>query len=245
VAVLVGTCALALAAATTSYGRASEAARGAASYAVMQDSFQLDGSLYSETPSGKRRSGSTLWPFSQVLAASLELAAFPGHGIAYRGDVPEEIAALDRYLNDDGAYASGTARPSGRSRLTYFDDNEWVALDLVRAYRLLGDVSLLSRAQDLFAFVSAGWDRDTTHACPGGVFWTPDAPNADRNTVTTANGALLALELYQATSRASPRASSRSSSATCAFSTASCPIPRTGRRPSGTRTAGGAPDATR
>src|SRR5262249_11886120 len=45
------------------------------------------------------------------------------------------------------------------------------------------------------------WDASPAHPCSGGVFWTAAAGNRDRNTVTTANGALVALRLYAATGR--------------------------------------------
>jgi predicted alpha-1,6-mannanase (GH76 family) len=44
--------------------------------------------------------------------------------------------------------------------------------------------------------VNDGWDRDESHPCPGGVFWTRAGANRDRNTVTTANASLLAARLF-------------------------------------------------
>jgi rhamnogalacturonyl hydrolase YesR len=58
---------------------------------------------------------------------------------------------------------------------------------------------VLARAEQLFGFVRAAWDRDASHPCPGGVFWTTARTNGDRNAVTTATGALLAMRLYEAT----------------------------------------------
>jgi hypothetical protein len=161
-----------------------ESARASSSYVAMRQYLDL----------GR----SDLWAFSQALAASLELAALPG-GAAYRADVRTGIAALDRYTGLDGAYESAPNPPFGDGGPEYYDDNEWVALDLLRAAELLGDPVALTRARQLFTFVTTGWDRDPRHGCPGGIFWTRDPRNGDRNAVTTANGALLALGLYRRT----------------------------------------------
>ena len=57
----------------------------------------------------------------------------------------------------------------------------------------------LASAKRLFKLVVSAWDADVTHACPGGVFWTTAPGNRNRNTVTTATGALLGLEPYART----------------------------------------------
>src|SRR5262249_38376267 len=49
----------------------------------------------------------------------------------------------------------------------------------------------------LFDLVTDGWDTDPSHPCAGGVYWVRSGANHDRNTVTTANSALLALGLYE------------------------------------------------
>ncbi|TMK69729.1 MAG: glycosyl hydrolase [Actinobacteria bacterium] len=54
-------------------------------------------------------------------------------------------------------------------------------------------------ARRIFRVVTGAWDSDPSHPCAGGVFWTTVAGNHDRNTVTTATGALLAMRLYGAT----------------------------------------------
>jgi predicted alpha-1,6-mannanase (GH76 family) len=81
----------------------------------------------------------------------------------------------------------------------YYDDNEWIGLELVRWYRLRNAGRALAGARRLFKIVVGAWDNNATHPCPGGIFWTNATGNADRNTVTTATGALLALELYAVT----------------------------------------------
>ena len=144
-------------------------------------------------PSGLFREGdgsyAHAWPFSQALAAAIS--------IGNAGEVRRLVDLLPSYL-DHGAYNATVSAPSGAGR-QFFDDNEWLALDLVDAWRLLHDRTVLQQARRVFGWITSGWDRNVAHACSGGVYWTKTTAITDRNTVTTANGAVLALELYQET----------------------------------------------
>jgi mannose/cellobiose epimerase-like protein (N-acyl-D-glucosamine 2-epimerase family) len=138
------------------------------------------------------------WPFSQALAAAISISTVTRS----RVDVAEArrlVRLLPSYL-DEGVYDATVSAPDGAG-LQFFDDNEWLALDLVDAWHLLGDRSLLRRAERVFGWITSGWDGDSSHPCSGGVYWADTAAIRDRNTVTTANGAVLALELYQETGK--------------------------------------------
>lgn len=170
---------------------ARDLARAADAYAAMQRAFAA-GAGYRETaPAGGPASA---WSFSQALAATISLAELP-HAGRLRADLRRQVAVLTPYWDADG-YAP---YPGGGAQ--YYDDNEWLGQDLLRAYAVLHDRAALARAERIFAFVATGWDRNAADACPGGVFWTRDPASTDRNTVSTANGALLALGLYRATGR--------------------------------------------
>lgn len=172
---------------------ASDLGRAREAYASLQRYFGRPGRLQLDAYPGRR--ASSAWSLSQTLAATLGLAEADPR---FRADARAELAALAPYRRGSG-YMPYPRPPFGSGGYRYYDDNEWLGLDLVRAYRLLGDDASLRRAQLIFAFVTTAWDRDRTHACPGGVFWTSDPGNTDRNTVSTANGALLALDLYRET----------------------------------------------
>jgi hypothetical protein len=126
------------------------------------------------------------WPFSQALWATL--AAKPG-------DVPDRLAGLAAYNRPEPARPSEYAPRYGGSGVVYNDDNLWIALALERR----GDRGSLSAARSLYSLVTDAWDSDDAHPCPGGIFWTRLGANRDRNTVTTANAALLAVRLYRRT----------------------------------------------
>jgi predicted alpha-1,6-mannanase (GH76 family) len=136
--------------------------------------------------------GSHAWPYSQALAAQIAIASVPR--LASRAAVRARLAQLDRRFRQGAMY---TAWPSGD---VYLDDNEWLAEDLLAWSSLTGDPVAGQRAEAIFAAITDAWDDVPTHPCPGGVFWTSSSANRDRNTVSTANGAIIALRLYVATS---------------------------------------------
>jgi len=135
------------------------------------------------------------WPYSQALAATIALAQIPDAGHRSMRVARARVAALARYARADGAYATGALSHDD----VYFDDNEWIALDLLDWHDRTGDRRSLKLARRIFAVVTGAWDSDPSHPCAGGVFWTAVGGNRDRNTVTTATGALVAMRLYGAT----------------------------------------------
>ena len=156
-------------------------------YTAMERVFARPAGLYADADLPYART----WPLSQALAATI------AHGSAPQ--VRSIVRALDAHYRDGIAYDSSVRPPLGRGRAPYYDDNEWLGLDFVDAYRLLGDRTLLAHAQQIFRFVTSGWDGNAADPCAGGVYWARSAKVRARNTVSTANGAVLALELYAET----------------------------------------------
>jgi predicted alpha-1,6-mannanase (GH76 family) len=83
-----------------------------------------------------------------------------------------------------GAYHARTVRS-----LRYYDDNNWVALDLLDAYSLLDDNSCLTAAENVFAYLISGWDAKYG----GGIIWADGRP--ERPTVSTAPAIIIAARL--------------------------------------------------
>jgi len=165
----------------------SNAARATASYVAMQRAFyDPRAARYRET--AVRSSRSTLWPVSQAIAASVAVAALPG---AHVGPGTLLRRVLPAYRLPRGYRA--TLDPDGD---LYYDDNVWIALDLLDWNAVHRDSAAVQRALRLYGLVVAAWDDDASHPCPGGVFWTRARRVHDRNTVTTAGGALLGMRLY-------------------------------------------------
>lgn len=202
---LVGLIALAIAGATSGGPAAAaplppSAQRAIAAYQAMQRQFYLghhyvDGDRYSPT-------ATAAWPYGQLLEALAALGRVPSVGGPYRWIFRLRLAQLDRYWNSGTtppAYDSYPARPRGPGGDQYYDDNAWFGLALMDGYDALHDPRYLARAKQVFGFLASGWDRAPRHACPGGVFWTRASGVSSRNSVSTANAALVALRLYGAT----------------------------------------------
>jgi hypothetical protein len=207
-AALLAACALSLGAGEA--GDASPAlarVRALESYALMQRYFYVPAtrSLNGTYPPVGRRHAQ-VWPYSQALSATLELAQLPGGGAAARGALPRMISTLAAYRAPIRQLAY--APLYGGKGNAFYDDNAWIGIDLVEAAALLHDEADLDAAQRVLAWMESGWDAKA-RVCPGGVYWLMPggrywnrSPRARyRTAVSTANGALLAVLLYEQTHR--------------------------------------------
>jgi predicted alpha-1,6-mannanase (GH76 family) len=168
--------------------RAVARARALDAYSAMQRYFysSADHSYAGTYPS---RGHAQAWPFSQALWATIGVSSLTDAV----EDLQDRLQGLKAYSHPEPGRPAEFAPVYGGSGRVYYDDNLWIALALVQT----GDRAPLTTARRLFTLVGDGWDRDSSHPCPGGVFWTRLGTNHDRNTVTTANAALLALALYR------------------------------------------------
>jgi hypothetical protein len=163
--------------------RAVERARAADAYSAMQRYF-YSASDRSYTGVYPARGRAQAWPFSQALWATLREAP---------SDLPDRMTGLRAYSHPEPGRLAEFAPRYGGTGVVYNDDNLWIALGLEQ----LGDPGSVKTASRLLDLVTDGWDADGSHPCAGGVFWTRNGANRDRNTVTTANAALLAVRLYE------------------------------------------------
>jgi hypothetical protein len=112
------------------------------------------------------------------------------------------MAGLSHYwqaTTSPPSYSSAVVPPLGPGGDSYYDDNEWVGIELVRAYELMPEPELLSQAQQIMNFVMAGWQSQPEVPCSGGVPFSTASNNTDRNTITDAPAAELGVLLYQLT----------------------------------------------
>jgi len=187
----------------------SENNRAIASYNAMQAYFyKNDGShLYLEQYPANPGDNtySYEWPFSQAHIATLDLTNMPGNtGKSYLPALADRSLGQEHYWNTTGAtglpgYDSYPRPPYGNGGDKFYDDNAWVGLAKIQQYKMTGDAATLARAKQIFALDVSGWDTDTTHAAPGGIFWTQAPWSHDRNTVSNMPVAELGLRLYQIT----------------------------------------------
>jgi hypothetical protein len=181
--------------------------RALRAYEAMQRFYYIDGSgLYSGEPF------SYLWPFSQALAATVSMSNIPHLPISFAAELHARLIGLRDYLDTnnsgapEGSYTStlpafdGTvAPPAGPGGEKYYDDNDWVGIELARIYKQTHNPGALGYAEGIMAFEIAGYSADQTLACPGGIPFSNSIENVERNTVTTAPAAELGVELYKIT----------------------------------------------
>ena len=184
-------------------------ARGLRAFAAMQRYYYVPGSgLYAGEPF------SYLWPFSQALAATVSMANVKPLAGALRAEIHARLIGLRNYLDTnnsgapEGTYTStlpafdgAAAPPTGPGGPKYYDDNDWLGIELVRIYKLTHSAGALGYAEGVMAFEMAGWQTDPTLACPGGIPFSNTLEETDRNTVSTAPAAELAVQLYRVTHR--------------------------------------------
>jgi hypothetical protein len=182
-------------------------ARALRAFEAMQHYYYVRGSgLYEGEPF------SFLWPFSQALAATVSMANVPNLPIALAPELHARLIGLRNYLdtNNSGApegtftsslaaFDGTVAPPTGPGGAKYYDDNDWLGIELARIYKKTRNAGALGYAEGIIAFEIAGYSADPTLACPGGIPFSNGAENTDRNTITTAPAAELGVQMYKIT----------------------------------------------
>jgi len=181
--------------------------RALVAFQAMQKAYYVKGKgLYAGEPF------SYMWPFSQAFAATVSMAEIPRLGISLTRELHARLTGLHDYLDTSNsgapegtftstltAFDGAVAPPLGPGGTKYYDDNDWVGIELARLYELSHSPSLLAGAETIMAFEMAGWQASPELGCPGGVPFSNAAANSERNTVSTAPAAELAVQLYRIT----------------------------------------------
>jgi hypothetical protein len=181
--------------------------RALVAFQAMQKTYYVKGvGLYAGEPF------SYMWPFSQALAATVSMASIPHLGTSFSHEIHVRLIGLHHYLDTSNsgapegtftstlpAFDGAVAPPTGRGGPKYYDDNDWVGIELARLYKMTRDPSVFAGAQTIMAFEMAGWQTSPELGCPGGLPFSNSALNSERNTVSTAPAAELATLLYRIT----------------------------------------------
>ncbi|MGH2853832.1 MAG: glycoside hydrolase family 76 protein [Solirubrobacteraceae bacterium] len=190
------------------------AQRAVLAYEAMQQNFYVPSAgLYKGEPEY-----SFLWPFSQALAASVSVAHISGQQVKLAGGLRALATGLQVYASAPAPVGETTATgasttlrsfdgvvapPVGPGGDSFYDDNEWVGIELVRLYELSHEPAELQQAEQIMEFVMAGWQTAGPEGqplpCPGGVPFSNAPSNAQRNTVTDGPAAELGVQLYRIT----------------------------------------------
>jgi hypothetical protein len=124
------------------------------------------------------------------------------------GEQPEEEETGEGSEPAEAAGIAPPALPSFNGNVvppggaSYYDDNEWVGIELMRLYEQRHEAALLEKAEQIMQFVMAGWSTNPKLACPGGVPFSDAPSNTERNTVTDGPAAELGVQLYRVTNNA-------------------------------------------
>jgi hypothetical protein len=182
------------------------AARATRAHVAMERAFgRADGGLRRDGRWHLPWTRAHLWPFTRALVARADLLGIDPTGAPpdLTAAIERQEAALERYWDPAGpapAYASDLP-PRWHGTDRYHDDNAWVGLALVQLERL-APAGRLGRIAQLWRFAQSGWARGVQAPHPGGVFWVQQGRgtgrrNHDRNTISTAPNAQLALHLRE------------------------------------------------
>ncbi len=114
---------------------------------------------------------------------------------------------LDAVERHGGKRFTGTLRTFydaqnaiGWSR-TYYDDENWMVLALVRAFDLTNESMYLDEAKTLFADIMSAWDTTCCGSVPGGIWWS--TAHDSKVTAINAGAVVSGARLYERTQDAS------------------------------------------
>jgi hypothetical protein len=128
--------------------------------------------------------------------------------IAIAQPTSQNLAAVTAFANGSERYWNPHLQPipayapyrgdTSSTQTTWFDDNGWIGLAFLDAYKATGNVRYLNDAERAFRFIAAeGWDGRQG----GGMWW--DTSRRERSGEALAASADLAAHLYQITRKAS------------------------------------------
>lgn len=143
---------------------------------------------------GEDRAFSFLWPFSGVVSAA-NARVLAGTADSAEDDLRTVLTNLEQYWDDRSeppGYDSYVVEYGGGDK--FYDDNEWLGIDFVLAYRSLGDESWLEKARAMWTFAISGWSDEMG----GGIYWK-EHDLSTKNTCSNGPAAVLALMLHEET----------------------------------------------
>jgi hypothetical protein len=161
---------------------------------LMRQHFDAGDHLFTERSPRNTddRTYSYLWPYAAVLSGITNLANESPDFETARDDA---FIALERYFDPEiepVGYDSYVVDDGGGDK--FYDDNEWLGIDFVHAYRQTGDNTYLDRAIVTWEFALSGW----TDTLGGGIHWK-QYDMSTKNTCSNGPAAVLAMMLYERT----------------------------------------------
>lgn len=134
---------------------------------------------------------SYLWPLCALIQAANEMEQLQPE----KKYMPQVMEAIDQYRSTRAprpGYDSYVVREGGGDR--FYDDNQWIGLAYMDAYRRTGDRKYVFLSDEIYRFQMGAYDT----IAGGGLYWK-ERDMTTKNTCSNGPGILLALRLYQAT----------------------------------------------
>jgi predicted alpha-1,6-mannanase (GH76 family) len=158
-------------------------ARADAAVEAMLLAFWDGGAEYLDATQGT--AGTTgYWTFAQAWDAVLDAVERHGDG--------RFTGTLRTFYNAQNAI--------GWSR-TYYDDENWMTLALIRAFDLTNESMYLDEAKTLYADIMSAWDTTCCGSTPGGIWWS--TAHDSKVTAINAGAVVSGARLYERTQDAS------------------------------------------
>ncbi|HTW13381.1 MAG TPA: glycoside hydrolase family 76 protein [Solirubrobacteraceae bacterium] len=166
---------------------------------IEKTSAWWDGSagwFYGQLGAGRNRAQVTLWGSNGMFEALDE--------IAIADPTPATRAAVETFARGEQRYWNPNRKPvpgyspeageHGASQPTWYDDNAWIGIAFLDAYRATGNRTYVSDAERAFRFIAAGgWDSEQG----GGMWWSTEHQWLSGEALAAASD--LAARLYQTT----------------------------------------------
>lgn len=148
--------------------------------------------LYFETTDSvqKENKHSWLWPLCALIQAANEQETLEP-GKTYMAPV---VKAIDQYYNSNQPPAYQDYVTSERLSGKFYDDNQWIAIAYLDAYKRTKKTKYLEASKMIYQFMMKGLDT----VAGGGLYWKEGELNT-KNTCSNGPGILVALELFKAT----------------------------------------------
>jgi hypothetical protein len=155
--------------------------------------------FYDQLGSNRKRAQVRLWGSNGMFEALDE--------IAIADPTAKTKAAVETFARGEQRYWNPNLKPvpgyaprvgeRGSSQPTWYDDNAWVGIAFLDAYRATGNHTYISDAERAFAFIAAGgWDAKQG----GGMWWSTEHQWLSGEALAAASE--LAARLYQTTNQA-------------------------------------------
>ncbi len=137
-----------------------------------------------------------LWPYgghAEAIAAQYETYPDCAHAKALYLETLDGIRPY-QVCRDDGYLAYAAA--NGGSGDVYYDDNAWLVIIYMNAYKAFGDAKWLDLAERTLHFCYSAWDEKLG----GGLYWQENNKNG-KNTCINSPIAKVSAELYKITKK--------------------------------------------